>query len=188
MLHLSKRIKLGLNGTLLYNNTIHDFDMARWLMQDEIAEVHCYTTVATRPEIAEYGDVVASVVNLRFREGAIGNIESYVQAAYGYDVRTEIVGSKGSILVGTSYQIPVTFLTADGAKHGLADQFLSRFADAYVAQLQDFAQCVLNGRPPRVSGEDGLRALTIAIAAENSQARSEPVTVREAPEIPMDDA
>ena len=163
----------SLNGMLLYNNTIHDFDMARWLMQDEITEVHCFTTVAIRPEIAEYGDVVASVVNLRFREGAIGNIESYVQAAYGYDVRTEIAGSKGSISVGTLHQIPVTFLASEGAKHVLAGHFLSRFADAYVAQLQDFVHCVLNDWPPRVSGEDGLRALTVAIAAENSQARSE---------------
>lgn len=79
-----------LNGMLLYNNTIHDFDMARWLMGDEIREVHCYATAAIRPEVASYGDVVASNVNVRFGKGAIGNIESYVQALYGYDVRTEI--------------------------------------------------------------------------------------------------
>jgi predicted dehydrogenase len=166
-----------LNGTLLYNNTIHDFDMARWLMCDEICEVHCFTTVAIRPEVAEYGDVVASVVNLRFCGGAIGNIESYVQATYGYDVRTEIAGSKGSILIGTLYQTPVTFLTNEEGKHALTNHFLTRFADAYVAQLQDFVHGVLNDRPPRVSGEDGLRALTIAIAAENSQARSEAIKI-----------
>jgi predicted dehydrogenase len=68
---------------LLYNNTIHEFDIGRWLMRDEITEVHCYTTVAIRPEVAEYDDVVASVVNLRYRGGAIDNVESYVQAAYG---------------------------------------------------------------------------------------------------------
>jgi predicted dehydrogenase len=84
-----------LNGMLLYNNTIHDFDLARWLMRDEVVEVQAYTTVAIRPEVAKYGDVVASVVNLKYQHGAIGNIESYVQAVYGYDIRTEIVGSKG---------------------------------------------------------------------------------------------
>src|SRR5215472_4611932 len=89
----------NLNGMLLYNNTIHDFDLARWLMQDEVLEAHSYTTVAIRPEVARYGDVVASVVNLQYQKGAIGNVESYVQAVYVYDVRTEIVGSKGSILV-----------------------------------------------------------------------------------------
>src|ERR1700674_2723655 len=82
----------GVNGMVFYNNTIHDFDLARWLMRDEVSEVHSYTTVAIRPDGAQYGDVVASVVNLKYEHGAIGNVESYVQAIYGYDVRTEVVG------------------------------------------------------------------------------------------------
>ena len=115
----------NINGMLFYTNTIHDFDLARWLMQDEVSEVHAYTTVAIRPEVAEFGDAVASVVNLKFNQGAIGNIESHAQAAYGYDVRTEIVGSKGSILVGSLYQTPATFLTTHGSTQPLADHFLS---------------------------------------------------------------
>lgn len=167
----------ALNGMLLYNNAIHDFDMARWLMRDEVTELHCYTTTAIRPEIAPYRDVVASVVNLRFQEGAIGNIESYVQAVYGYDVRTEVVGSKGSILIGSVFQTSATLLTASGGTQVLADHFLTRFADAYVAEVQDFVRNVLNDRPPRVSGEEGLRALAIAVAAERSHLKSEPVQV-----------
>jgi len=175
-----------LNGMLLYNNTIHDFDMARWLVRDEISEVHCHATVAIRPEVAQYGDVVASVVNLRYCQGAIGNIESYVQAVYGYDVRTEIVGSKGSILVGSLCQTPATFLTAEGGKQTLADHFLTRFADAYVAEVRDFVHCVLHDRPPSVSGWDGLKALAIAVAAENSHLVSKPVKVSsEQPEPPL---
>ena len=158
----------NVNGMVFYNNTIHDFDLARWLMQDEITEVHAYTTVAIRPEIAEYGDVVASVVNLKYRRGAIGNVESYVQAVYGYDVRTEIVGSRGSIFVGSLEKMPATFLTAGGGVQVLADHFLSRFEDAYLAEVRDFTHNMLHDRPPRVSGEDGLRALAIAVAAENS--------------------
>src|SRR5438270_4109459 len=113
----------NVNGMVFYNNTIHDFDLARWLMRDEVTEVHSYTTVAIRPEIARYGDVVASVVNLKYRRGAIGNVESYVQAIYGYDVRTEVIGSKGSIMVGTIQQTPAVFLTAVGATRNLADHF-----------------------------------------------------------------
>src|SRR5215831_2163570 len=67
----------NLNGMIFYNSTIHDFDLARWLMRDEVAEVHSYTTVAIRPEVAQYGDVVASSVNLKYHKGGIGNIESY---------------------------------------------------------------------------------------------------------------
>jgi scyllo-inositol 2-dehydrogenase (NAD+) len=166
-----------LNGMLLYNNTIHDFDLARWLLQDEVTEVQTYATVAIRPEIAQYGDLVASVVNLKYERGAIGNVESFVQANYGYDVRTEIVGSKGSILVGSLQQTPLTVLTRAGGIQVLQDHFLTRFASAYAAEVNDFIQNVLNDRAPRVSGEDGLRALEIAVAAERSYLQSKPCAV-----------
>jgi predicted dehydrogenase len=167
----------NLNGMVFYNNTIHDFDLARWLMKDEVAEVHSYTTVTIRPEVARYGDVVASVVNLQYRRGAIGNVESYVQAVYGYDVRTEIVGSKGSILVGSLRHAPATFLSAAGGTHIPADHFLSRFQDAYLAEVRDFVQNILNDRPLRVSGDDGLQALAIAVAAERSYLQKKAVGV-----------
>ena len=166
-----------LNGMLLYNNTIHDFDLARWLMRDEVTEAHTYATVAIRPEVAEYGDVVASVVNLKYRRGAIGNIESYVQSTYGYDIRTEIVGSAGSILIGSLQQTSATFLSKNGGTQMLADHFLTRFADAYVAEVRDFVDNLLNDRPPRVTGDDGLRALEIAVAAEKSHLEHKPCAV-----------
>jgi inositol 2-dehydrogenase len=168
----------GVNGMVFYNNTIHDFDLARWLMRDEVSEVHSFTTVAIRPEVAQYGDVVASVVNLKYEHGAIGNVESYVQAIYGYDVRTEVVGSKGSIFIGSLEKTPATFLSAGGGTHILADHFLSRFADAYLAEVVDFAHNMLHDRPPRVTGEDGLRALEIAVAAENSHTQDKPCKVK----------
>lgn len=167
----------NVNGMILYNNTIHDFDLARWLMRDEVTEVHSYGTVAIRPEVAQYGDVVASSVNLIYSRGAIGNIESYVQAVYAYDVRTEIVGSKGSVFVGSLQQTPVAFLSANGETRPLADHFLARFADAYLAEMRDFVDNMLHDRPPRVSGDEGLRALAIAVAAENSLLQRRPCAV-----------
>lgn len=172
-----------LNGMLFYNNSIHDFDLARWLMRDEVKEVQAYATVAIRPEVAEFGDIVAGVVNLKYGRGAIGNIESYVQAVYGYDVRTEIAGSKGSILVGNLQQTSVTFLTSEGGTQTLADHFLTRFDDAYVAEVRDFVQSMLQDRAPRVSGEDGLRALEIAVAAEKSYLQSKTCSVGHADEL-----
>ena len=169
--------KADVNGMLFYGNTIHDFDLARWLMQDEVSEVHAYTTVAIRPEVAQFGDVVASVVNLKFAQGAIGNIESHAQAAYGYDVRTEIVGSRGSIMVGSLNRIPATFLSANGGTQMLADHFLSTFADAYVAEMRDFVACILHDRQPCINGEDGLKALAIAVAAEKSHLHGRAVKV-----------
>jgi predicted dehydrogenase len=169
-----------INGMLFYNSTIHDFDLARWLMRDEVVEVQSYATTAIRPEVAKYGDVVAGVVNLKYAHGAIGNIESYVQALYAYDVRTEIVGSKGSIFVGSLQKTPATFLSTHGSNEILADHFLSRFADAYVAEVKDFVHTMLAGRAPRVTGEDGLRALEIAVAAEKSHLQGRPWSVAEA--------
>jgi scyllo-inositol 2-dehydrogenase (NAD+) len=170
----------NINGMLFYTNTIHDFDLARWMMRDEVTEVHAHTTSAIRPEIEQFGDVVASVVNLKFSKGAIGNIESYAQASYGYDVRTEVVGSKGSVFIGSVHRTPMTVLTSQGSNRPVADYFLSTFADAYLAEIQDFVDSILHGRPPRVTGEDGLRALEIAVAAENShlQSKAMPVVAR----------
>lgn len=176
----------NINGMLFYNNTIHDFDLARWLMRDEVSEVHAYTTVAIRPEIAQYGDVVASVVNLKYAHGAIGNVESYVQALYGYDVRTEIIGSKGSVMVGSLEQTPAVFLNAAGGSRVLADHFLTRFADAYLAEVKDFVHNVLHDRQPRVSGEDGLRALEIAVAGENSHLQGKPCAVARTSAVAQD--
>jgi inositol 2-dehydrogenase len=170
-----------LNGMVFYNSTIHDFDLARWLMQDEVSEVHAYTTVAIRPEVARYGDVVASVVNLKYESGAIGNVESFVQAIYAYDVRTEIVGSKGSIFVGSLQKTAATFLNTHGSQEILADHYLSRFAEAYLAEIKDFVENVRLERPVRVTGEDGLRALEIAAASEHSHLKNRPNAVEREP-------
>ena len=116
-------------------------------------------------------------MNLKYVHGAIGNIESYVQAVYAYDVRTEIVGSKGSIFVGSLQKTPATFLNTHGSNEILADHFLSRFADAYLAEVQDFVHTILTDREPRVTGDDGLRALEIAVAAENSHLESRPYKI-----------
>jgi inositol 2-dehydrogenase len=167
----------GMNGMLFYNSTIHDFDLARWMMNDEVTEVHSYTTVAIRPEVAQYGDVIAGVVNLKYLHGAIGNVESYVQSQYGYDVRTEVIGSKGSILIGDLQHAPALLLKPKGSSHDIVDHFLVRFADAYVMEMRDFVQTILNDKPVKVTGEDGLRSLQIAVAAQKSYLESRPVQV-----------
>jgi scyllo-inositol 2-dehydrogenase (NAD+) len=100
-----------------------------------------------------------------------------VQAVYAYDVRTEIVGSKGSIFVGSLEKTPATILSAGGSTHILADHFLTRFADAYLAEVVDFVHNILHDRAPRVSGEDGLKALEIAVAAEASHLQGKPCEV-----------
>jgi len=167
----------GLNGMLFLDSSLHDFDLARWLMRDEVVEVQAYAGVLVFAELAEFGDVDAGVINLRFARGAIGNVESFRQARYGYDIRTEIVGSKGTLLIGAGSRTRGCLLTAAGVSHDFVGHFLERFADAYREELKDFVQTVLQQREPRVTGEDGRRALAIALAAERSYRESRPVSL-----------
>ncbi|HLW78839.1 MAG TPA: Gfo/Idh/MocA family oxidoreductase, partial [Terriglobia bacterium] len=174
-----RQYEAGLNGMLFINSTIHEFDLARWLMGDEVDEVHSYATVRGRPEVARFGDIVAGVVNLRFQQGAIGNVESYVQSEYGYDIRTEIVGTEGTLMIGYLRETAETILTSRGGRHDIVGHYLDRFAGAYVDEVRDFARTVLAGRAPRISGEDGWRALAIAESALQSYQLARPVAVRQ---------
>jgi myo-inositol 2-dehydrogenase/D-chiro-inositol 1-dehydrogenase len=97
--------------------------------------------------------------------------------------RTEIAGSKGSIPIESIQQSCVTFLGSEGGTQKLADLFLTKVEDAYVAEAQDFVQNMPHDRAPRVSGEDGQRALAIALAAEKSYHQSKACGVGPADEV-----
>lgn len=167
----------GINGTLFLDAMIHEFDLARWLMNDEVVEVHSFGSVLSCPELTEFRDVDSAVVNLRFERGGIGNAESHRNSKYGYDIRTEIIGSKGAIQIGYLQQTAQLVLTSAGASHDVVDHWLVRFADAYRNELQDFVDCILAGKPVRVMAQDGLRALAVSIAAERSYRESRPITL-----------
>jgi inositol 2-dehydrogenase len=167
----------GLNGMLFLDSSLHEFDLGRWLMADEVTEVQAYAGVLVIPELAECNDVDAGVVNLRFARGALGNVESFRHARYGYDIRTEIVGSKATLMIGALKRTPELVLAAGGAAHDVVGHYLERFADAYLNEMRDFVESVLRDRTPEVTGEDGRRALAIALAAERSYRESRPVSL-----------
>jgi len=156
------------SGTLFLDSSIHEFDLARWLMKDEVAEVHAFGGTLACPELVQFGELDAGLVNLRFSRGAIGKVESFRQSRYGYDIYTEVVGSKGTLRIGYLRQTAVTVLTGDGVTHDVVSQFLVRFTEAYLNELRDFVRAVLTSSPPHVTGEDARRALAIALAAEKS--------------------
>lgn len=167
----------GVNGTIFSDAAIHDFDLARWMLSDEIVEVHTFAGILACPELAQFHDVDAALVNLRLARGGIGNIEAYRKSGYGYDIRTEILGTKGALQIGYLPQTPTLVLTSAGIMHDVVDHWLVRFADAYLDELGDFVRTILAGRPTRVTGEDGRRALAVAVAAEESyrEGRSVPI-------------
>jgi inositol 2-dehydrogenase len=166
----------GINGTLFLDAMIHEFDLARWLMNDEVVEVHSFGSALACPELAEFGDVDSAVVNLRFERGGIGNVESHRRSNYGYDIRTEIIGSKAAIQVGYLQQTAQLVLTGAGASRDVVDHWLVRFADAYRNELRDFVDSIIAEEPARVTAQDGLRALAVSIAAERSYRESRPIT------------
>jgi inositol 2-dehydrogenase len=167
------------SGTLFLDSSIHEFDLARWLMKDEVAEVHAFGGTLACPELAQLGELDAGIVNLRFSRGAIGNVESFRQSRYGYDIYTEVVGSKATLRIGYLRQTALTVLSGEGVGHDVVDHFLVRFAEAYLNELRDFVRSVLTASAPRVTGEDARNALAIALAAARSCRDSRTVLVAE---------
>lgn len=145
-------------------SAIHDYDDARWMLRAEVERVHA---VATR--IATDGDIVDSTLTtLHFQTGAIGNVDTVGAARYAYDVRTEVVGTRGTVFIGSLNQTPCLLATGEGIHHDAPTHWLQRFGETYLIQLQDWVSRTLAGDPPTVTGEDGRAALAIAIAAVDS--------------------
>lgn len=169
----------GLSGSLFVDSSIHEFDLARWLMQDEVVSVEATGAVVACQELEAAGDIDVGLVNLHFARGSIGAVESFRQAGYGYDIRTEVVGSKGTLQIGFPREDESAVRALSPRHHSMAQHFLVRFEEAYLREVRDFVERVLAGQPPRVTGRDGRQALAIALAAERSHHESRPVSLDE---------
>src|SRR6201984_2521342 len=168
----------GVNGMFFQDSTVHEFDLGRWLMNDEIAEIHAYGGVLVFPEIAQFNDIDTALLNLKFSRGTLGAVENYMQSGYGYDVRTEIVGSKGTIITGYLQQTAELVLTAAGARTDIVDHFLARFKDGYLLEMRDFVQTILADKSPKADAFDGKKAGAAAAAAERSYRENRPAAVQ----------
>jgi len=168
----------GVNGMFFQDSTVHEFDLGRWLMNDEIAEIHAYGGVLVFPEIAQFNDIDTALLNLKFSRGTLGAVENYMQSGYGYDIRTEIVGSKGTIMTGYLQHTAETVLTVNGAKTDVVDHFLARFKDGYLLEIRDFVQTILADKNPKVDAFDGRQAVAAAAAAERSYRENRPAAVQ----------
>jgi inositol 2-dehydrogenase len=167
------------SGGLIMDMGIHDFDLARWLMGNEVERVSAEGSVLVCKDLAEVGDIDNAVVNLRFLNGALGNVEVSRNAFYGYDIRTEILGSEGALQIGRQQHTPLLLLTRAGAQYNVTPYLMERFGDAYRAQLQHFVQCLHEGRAPAVGGDDALAASTIAVAATRAYQTGQPVRLND---------
>jgi len=167
------------SGGLLLDMGIHDFDLARWLMGSEVIRVHTEGSCLVYPELSEVGDIDNAVVNLRFTSGAVGNVDVSRNAVYGYDIRTEILGSEGGLMIGKLQQTAVLTLTRNGVSHDTIPYFMERFGEAYAGEIRDFVACVREDRPPTITGHDARAATAIGVAATRSLDEGRPVWVNE---------
>jgi len=167
---------IRVSGGIFLDMTIHDFDMARFLIGSEVEEIFVQAGVMDDPAIGEVGDVDTAVVILQFTNGVIGMISNSRRAAYGYDQRVELLGSTG--VINTRNNHPNTAIISDnrGVRRDLPLHFfLERYAESYVSEMAAFVDAVLHDRPVPVTGLDGRVPVVMALAARKSLLEHRPV-------------
>ncbi len=167
------------SGGMIMDMGVHDFDLARWLMGSEVSRVCTEGGCLAFPELKDVGDIDNAVINLRFANDAVGNIDLSRNAVYGYDIRTEVLGTEGSLWIGYLQQTPTLVLTRAGVTHDTVPYFMERFAIAYAEEVRAFVRGIVEGTPPAPTGEDARAATAIGVAATLSLDEQRPVSISE---------
>jgi myo-inositol 2-dehydrogenase/D-chiro-inositol 1-dehydrogenase len=168
------------SGGLFRDMTIHDFDMARWLLGEEIAEVQAAGSVLVDPEIGKRGDIDSANVILKTASGRQCAISNSRRATYGYDQRIEVLGASGAVFAENTRKANIELATADGfAGPPLLNFFMDRYQAAYAAEIAAFVEALAKNKEPPTTGKDGLMALALADAAVKSVAEGRAVKLAE---------
>lgn len=166
------------SGGLFMDMTIHDFDMARFIVQSEVVEVFAKGAVRVDEAIGEAGDIDTAIITLKFANGCLGVIDNSRKAVYGYDQRLEIFGSKGMSRIGNNYSNTEILFDEQGRHTGLPLHFfMQRYTEAYCEEMRTFIEAIKNKEDVPVSGEDALIATQIALAAQQSMKTNLPVKI-----------
>lgn len=164
------------SGGIFLDMTIHDFDMARYLSGSEVEEVYVNGAVLVDPAIGEAGDIDTAIITFKFKNGAIGVIDNSRKAAYGYDQRIEVFGSKGCVSADNDTPTTTVLSTEEGV---VSDKpkyfFLERYTESFVTEVKYFIDAVVNNKPTPVGGIDGLNSVLIGLAAKKSLEEGRPV-------------
>jgi len=157
------------SGGIFKDMLIHDFDIFRWILDDEAESVYATGSVLTDPAIAAVGDIDATAVTIRTKKGRLAQINTIRRAAYGYDQRFEVIGSRGMLQAGNHKPTEVVawnsaVVSGDKPEHF----FLERYRAAYAAEMAHFFDALAKGGNVRTSIDDGVKALALAEAATTS--------------------
>ena len=187
LLDLSRQTHHKAPYTLLRESTVHDFDMARALLDDEPVEVYVAASNLVEPELGRLGEIDAALTTLKTGRGALCQINNIWRTTYGYDQRLEVHGAKGMLRAENRPETSLVRYTAAGALH---DRLLSgppdgsqfyfhKYAEAYPGEMNHFVESLEEGRRPMISVEDGYRSQLLVEAAVESLKTNRPVQVAE---------
>ncbi|MDK2919449.1 MAG: myo-inositol 2-dehydrogenase / D-chiro-inositol 1-dehydrogenase [Candidatus Petromonas sp.] len=168
------------SGGIFLDMTIHDFDMVRYLSGSEVEEVYAVGNVLVNPEIGKAGDVDTAIVTLKFANGALGVIDNSRRAAYGYDQRAEVFGSKGAVAVTNDTNSTAVISTEEGVTHEKPLYFfLERYMQSFADEIKQFVDAIVNDTEVPVTGIDGLKPILIGLAAKKSLEEGRPIKISE---------
>ncbi|MBD3307428.1 inositol 2-dehydrogenase [candidate division KSB3 bacterium] len=166
------------SGGMFLDMTIHDFDMCRYLMGEEVTEVYATGTTLIKPEFQQYNDIDTALLTLTYQNGAFCTIDNSRQAVYGYDQRVEVFGSQGCIVVGNRTPYDGTVYLQETVQQPLPLYFfLERYTEAYIDEARQFIACIQQDTPPPVVGIDGKIPVLMGLAAQQSLREHRPVKV-----------
>lgn len=162
---------LETSGGMIRDMTIHDFDLARFMLGEEPVEVFAQASALVNPAVcAEVGDVDSAMILMKTASGKLCHINNSRQAVYGYDQRVELFGSAGMLISDNQRPHDLKHFSADQAGKSEPYQyfFLERYAQAFIAELDAFVKAVNEKTTPEVGFDDGVKALALAEAAYKS--------------------
>ncbi len=170
---------LRVSGGMFLDMTIHDFDMARFLV-GEVEEVYAVGGVLIEPELKDFGDIDTNIVTLKFKNGAFGSIDNSRKAVYGYDQRLEVFCSNGTAMAENEAENTVLKGNTEGFHVANPPYFfIQRYAPCYVEELRQFIECVRDDQPTPTNGRDGRAAVVLGYAAWKSLRENRPVKISE---------
>lgn len=169
---------LKASGGIFVDLGIHDLDAARFFI-GEVREVHAIGGAITDPGLAEHGLFDTAVATLKFTSGAVGTIECALNSAWGYDIRTEVIGSEGRVTIDMDSRHLLKRYERRGVLQDRPLDFAESYAEAYSNELEAFAYNILEGNDVAPAVSDARESLRLALAAQRSLETGETVTVRD---------
>lgn len=168
------------SGGMFLDMTIHDFDMVRFLTGSEAEEIYVQSANLVDPAIGEAGDVDTAVITLKMENGAIAVIDNSRKAAYGYDQRAEVFGSKGMVAISNDSNSSAVISNSEGVT-GEKPMFffLERYMDAYGKEMVCFIDAIENNKETPLGVIDGLKPVIMGLAAKKSVEEHRPVKLSE---------